>query len=117
MLHENENQKKVGVAILISDKNAVVQSQSCLTFCDPMDCSIPSLPVPHYLLEFAQVHVCWVGDAIRQNIIKTVTRDKAGHNIMIQGSIQKENIPIANIYAPKIGELLGVYIYIYIYAL
>ena len=23
----------------------------------PMDCSVPGLPVPHYLLEFAQVHV------------------------------------------------------------
>ena len=24
---------------------------------DPMDCSTPGLPDPHYLLEFAQVHV------------------------------------------------------------
>ena len=32
--------------------------------CDPMDCSTPSLPVPHYLPEFAQVHVHWVSDAI-----------------------------------------------------
>ena len=30
-----------------------------------MDCSIPALPVPHYLLEFVQVHVHWVGDAIQ----------------------------------------------------
>jgi len=29
----------------------------CLTLCDPMDCSTPGLPVPHGLLEFAQVHV------------------------------------------------------------
>ena len=27
------------------------------TVCEPMDCSTPGLPVPHYLLEFAQVHV------------------------------------------------------------
>ena len=40
-------------------------SKSCLTLCDPMDCSIPSFPVCHYLLEFAQVHVHWVGDAIQ----------------------------------------------------
>ena len=28
--------------------------QSCLTLCDPMDCSIPGLPVPHHLPEFAR---------------------------------------------------------------
>ena len=28
-------------------------AQSCLTLCDPMDCSMPGFPVLHYLLEFA----------------------------------------------------------------
>ena len=37
----------------------------CLTLCDPMDCSTADFPVPHQLLEFAQVHVCWIGDAIQ----------------------------------------------------
>ena len=27
-------------------------TQSCLTLCDPMDCSMPGLPVHHQLLEF-----------------------------------------------------------------
>ena len=40
-------------------------AQSCLTLCDPMDCSTPGLPVHHYLLEFAQTHVHCVGDAIQ----------------------------------------------------
>ena len=31
--------------------------------CNPMDCSMPGLPVPHYFPEFAQVHVHWIGDA------------------------------------------------------
>ena len=31
----------------------------------PMDCSTPGFPVLHYLLEFAQTHVHWVGDAIQ----------------------------------------------------
>ena len=36
--------------------------------------------------------------------IKTITRDKEGHYIMIKGSIQEEDITIINIYAPNIGE-------------
>ena len=32
-----------------------------------------------------------------------ITRDKEGHYITINGSIQEENITIVNIYAPKIG--------------
>ena len=55
----NGNQKKAGVAILISDKIDVK--------------------------------------------IKTITRDKEGHYIMIKGSIQEEDITIINIYAPNIG--------------
>ena len=35
--------------------------------------------------------------------IKTITRDKEGHYIMIKGSIQEEDITIVNIYAPHIG--------------
>ena len=34
--------------------------------------------------------------------MKTVTRDKEGHYIIIKGSIQ-EDITIINIYAPNIG--------------
>ena len=40
-------------------------SQSCLTLCEPMDYSTPSLPVHHQLQEFTQTHVHWVGDAIQ----------------------------------------------------
>ena len=29
-------------------------TKSCPTLCDPMDCSTPGFPVPHYLLELAQ---------------------------------------------------------------
>ena len=31
--------------------------KSCLTLCDPMDCSTPGFPVLHYLSEFAPIHV------------------------------------------------------------
>ena len=53
----NGNQKKAGIAILISEK-----------------------------IDFK---------------IKTVTKDKEGHYIMIRGSIQEEDTTIVNIYAPK----------------
>ena len=40
-------------------------TQLCLTLCDPMDCSMPGLPVHHQLPEFTQTHVHWVSDAIQ----------------------------------------------------
>ena len=58
IFHANRDQKKAGVAILISDK-----------------------------IDFK---------------IKAVKREKEGHYIMINGSIQ-EDITIINIYAPNIG--------------
>ena len=42
---------------------------SCLTPCDPMDCSTPGFPVLHRLPELAQTHVHWVGDAISSSAI------------------------------------------------
>ena len=59
IFHANGNQKRAGVAILISDKT-----------------------------DFK---------------IKTITRGKEGHYLMIKGSIQEEDITIVNIYAPNIG--------------
>ena len=58
IFHANGNQKKAGVAILITDK-----------------------------IDFK---------------IKTITRDKEGHYIMIKASIQEEDITIVNIFAPNI---------------
>ena len=40
-------------------------AQSCLTLCDPMDCSTPGFPVHDQLLESTQTHVYRVGDAIQ----------------------------------------------------
>jgi len=38
-------------------------TQSCLTLCNPMDCSTPGLPVHHQLPELTQTQVHRVGDA------------------------------------------------------
>ena len=59
IFHTNGDQKKAGVAILISDK-----------------------------IDFQ---------------IKAVKRGKEGHYIVIEGSIQEEDITIKNIYTPNIG--------------
>ena len=40
-------------------------TQSCLTLCHPMDCSLPALSVRHHLPEFAQVHVHCIGHDIQ----------------------------------------------------
>ena len=40
-------------------------AQSCPTLYDPMDCSMPGVPVHRLLLELAQTHVHRVGDAIQ----------------------------------------------------
>ena len=39
--------------------------QSCLTLCDPMDCSMPGFPVHHQLPKLTQTHVHRVCDAIQ----------------------------------------------------
>ena len=40
-------------------------AQSCPPLCNPMDCSMPGLPVHYQLPKFTQTHVHWVGDAIQ----------------------------------------------------
>ena len=40
-------------------------TQSCVTLCDPMNCSTPGLPVHHKLPELTQTHVHRVSDAIQ----------------------------------------------------
>ena len=52
-------------------KNKSVQfssvTQSCLTLCNPMECSMPGFPVHHQLPELVQTHAHQVGDAIQQS--------------------------------------------------
>ena len=42
-------------------------AQSCPTLCDPINYSMPGLPVHHQLPEFTQTHVHRVDDAIRSS--------------------------------------------------
>ena len=63
-------------------------SLSCPTLCKPMDCSIPGLPVPHHLLEFAQVHVHWIGDAVQSSHPLTLFSPSALNLSQHQGLFQ-----------------------------
>ena len=46
----------------------LVQSLSPVWLCNPMKCSMPGFPVLHYLLEFSQIHVHCVDDAIQTSL-------------------------------------------------
>ena len=51
------------MSLLISQSVSTVV-QSCLTLCNPMDCSTLGFPVHHHLLDLAHTHVHRVSDAI-----------------------------------------------------
>ena len=46
----------VCVFLFASDQIRSV-AQSCLTLCDPMNCSTPGLPVHHQLPKFTETHI------------------------------------------------------------
>ena len=52
-------------AITCKDISLHFQNNSVPTLCDPMNRSMPGLPVHHQLPEFTQTHVHEVGDAIQ----------------------------------------------------
>ena len=54
-LNLNIQKTKIMASDPISQFSSV--AQSCLTLCDPMNCSTPGLPVHHQLPEFTQTHV------------------------------------------------------------
>ena len=64
LMLKKQTKKKPDYLVLPSVQFSSV-TQSCPTLCDPMNCSTPSLPVHHQLLEFTQTHVHPVGDAIQ----------------------------------------------------
>ena len=66
-----------------------VQSLICVQlFCNPMDCSTPGFPVDHQLLELAQTHVHWVGDAIQPAHPLSSSSPPAFNHSQLQGLFQ-----------------------------
>ena len=66
-------------------------AQSCLTLCDPMNHSIPGLPVHHKLLEFTQTHAHRVGDAIQPSHPLLSPSPPAPNPSQHQGLFQRVN--------------------------
>jgi len=67
---KGEGKSDIGSYFLIMEINtSLIQfssvAQSRLTLCDPVDSSMPSLPVHHQLLEFTQTHAHRVDDVIQ----------------------------------------------------
>ena len=58
-------ERKVVLLHHSSSHSSVESLKSCLTHCDPMDCSMPDFPVHHHLPEPTQTHIHYVSDAIQ----------------------------------------------------
>ena len=63
-------------------------AQLCLTLCEPMDCSMPGFPVPHYLPRFAQVSVHCIVDAMQPSYPLTPSSPSALNLSQHQGLFQ-----------------------------
>ena len=77
-------------------------AQSCLTLCDPMDCSMPGLPVHHQFREFTQTHVHWVDDAIQPSHPLSCPSSSCPQSLPAQGSF-----PMSQFFASG-GQRIGV---------
>ena len=53
------------IIVMLRFSSVQFSAQSRPTFCNPMNCSTPGLPVHHHLPEFTQTHIHRVGDAIQ----------------------------------------------------
>ena len=76
-------------------------AQSCLTLCDPMDWSVPGFPVLHYLLEFAQIHIHWVDNAIQPSRTLVTLFFSCPQSFPASGSL-----PMSQVFASH-GQSIG----------
>ena len=67
-------------------------TQSCPTLCNPMNCSMPGLPVHHQLPEFTQTHVHLVGDAIQPSHPLLSPSTSAPQSFPASGSFQMSQL-------------------------
>ena len=68
-------------------------AQSCLTLCDPMDCSTLGFLVLQYLLEFAQTHVHWVSGWCLRTISSSIAPfSSCPQSFLTSGSFQMSQL-------------------------
>ena len=77
-------------------------AQSCPTLCDPTDGSTLGLPVHHQLLEFPQIHVHRVGDAIQLSHPSSVVPFSS----RVQSFPDSESFPISQPFTSG-GQSIG----------
>ena len=61
-------------------------AKSCLTLCDPMNCSLLGSSVVHYLPDFVQIHVHWIGDAVSLSHALLLPSRRALQSFPVSGS-------------------------------
>ena len=76
-------------------------TQLCLTLCHFMNCRMPSFPVLHHLLEFAQTHVYWASDAIQPTYPLLPTFFSCPQSFLASGSF-----PVSQLFASG-GHSIG----------
>ena len=79
---------KIGSFFFFKVMSVSSVTQSCLTLCDPMNHSMPGLPVHHQLPEFIQTHVHCVGDAIQPSHLLSFPSPPAPNPSQHQGLFQ-----------------------------
>ena len=67
-------------------------AQSCLTLCDPMNCSTSGLPVHRQLPEFTQTHVHRVSDAIQPSHPLSSPSPPAPQSLLTSESFPKSQL-------------------------
>ena len=87
-IQRNKQTNKKQPQLLLLKFNSVL---FCLTPCDPMDCSMPGLPVHHQLSEFTQTQAHRVGDAIQPSHPLSSPFPPAPKHSQHQGLFQRVN--------------------------
>ena len=87
---------------LIFSQSLSSVTQSCLTLCDPMDCSTSGFPVHCQLPELAQTHVHRVSDAIQPSQSSVVPFSSCFQSFPGSGSF-----PVSHFFASG-GQIIGV---------
>ena len=87
----NKNTTRCSASLVIQFRSV---TQSCLTLCDPVDCSTPGSPVHHQLPELVQTHVCRVSEAIL-----TTSSSIIPFSSCLQSFPASESFPMSQLFA------------------